>query len=88
MNPASIDVADIGDTARGLILRNLLKGKNCSWNPAYSIGRLSQGYSMGIIGDDQQIEAISLAGFTLSTRDKATTAIKLVLHSPRSTIPT
>jgi hypothetical protein len=41
-----------------------------------------------IIGDHRLIEAISLAGFTLRTRAKATTAIKLMLHSPRSTIPT
>jgi len=41
-----------------------------------------------IIGDYQQIEAISLAGFTLRTRAKATTVIRLMLHSPRSTIPT
>jgi hypothetical protein len=49
---------------------------------------LRLGLSVLVLQKYQEIEAISLAGLTLRTRAKATTAIKLVLHSPRSTIPT
>jgi hypothetical protein len=67
--------------------------------PAYNIIGYSQGTpppASTALGDAhqvsgwgyQRIEAISLAGFTLKARARATRAIRLMLHSPRSTNPT